>query len=170
MPGILRDINKSKGNDCSLLLFLSPPLGIVLNYLISHTPAPLETNLRSDNREKLQQSALHGGRRSGTLNRWRVSRSGCESRSPAPRWKKWACGPAGPGGGTGPSSFCTCTESPCLSMSTEELSVLSLDQATQTWNLTCFKRLTSLGPSVSASCPAVRGMLQSGCPWLTMVF
>ena len=52
MSGIFRDINKSQSNDCWSLLFLSPPQGIVLNYLISHTPTPVETNLCTDNHEK----------------------------------------------------------------------------------------------------------------------
>lgn len=49
-------------------MFLTPPQGIILHYLVSHTPAPLETNLCSDNYEKLEPSALHGGRISGNLS------------------------------------------------------------------------------------------------------
>lgn len=45
-----------------------PPQGIILHCLVSHTPAPLETNLCSDNYEKLEPSALHGGRISGKLS------------------------------------------------------------------------------------------------------
>lgn len=70
------------------------------------------------------------------------------SRRSAPRWKKSVCGTAVLGLG-----------SRDWSVSAKELSVLRLDLGTQIWNLTCFKRITSLGPSVSASCPTVRGRL-----------
>lgn len=73
MSGILRGINESKSSHYWLLLFLSPPQGIVLNDLISHIPAPLDANLCSGNHEKIKQSPPHGVRMSGTsLPPWRI--------------------------------------------------------------------------------------------------